>query len=420
MDNNYLEFLTSPKLSWRSRLELGVAILFTLLIAGFLIVSLSGIPLELIQSRPGTSPAPDAAHLLTPAAPALSLINSTTAQGNVSRFPLGLYAVPPEELPSVRAAGFDFVHIYDSQQSLSNAIRYLTLAEEAGLQVMQNMPVGHLHDGDEFWIDWVSTLAAHDNLMWWYMPEEPGADDQAAMRRLYQIVRQYDPKGRPAALYLGTTHVEGRCDMSDILVVPAYPEYHEAPRVDVWYWIDTARQACPDKAVISVPALFDANFDGTGDRPTPAEARTDVYTAIIGGSPALAWYSYSRGKDLPDLWPAVQEIAKEIKGLTPMLTAPPVAQTIQARVLSGPTYSPSVEGYRSGAIQISQKNHAGTTYILAVNLAEESLAVQFEGLPENAVQVNLLFEERTLPVMDQAFRDEFSASAVHIYKVITQ
>ena len=74
-------------------------------------------------------------------------------------FYLGLYDVPMGELPAARAAGFELAHLYDSGQSLTNAIRYLTAAQEAGLRVMQNMPSARLHDGDEFWIQWVWTVA---------------------------------------------------------------------------------------------------------------------------------------------------------------------------------------------------------------------------------------------------------------------
>ena len=335
-------------------------------------------------------------------------------------FPLGLYAVPMEELPAARAAGFELAHLYDSRQSLTNAIRYLAAAQGAGLQVIQNMPSSHLHDGDEFWIRWVSTLAAYDNLAWWYLPEEPRPADHEAMRRLYEIVREYDPKGRPAAVYFGTTHLAQWCDVADIILVPAYPEYHRLPRAGVRAWIDIARDACPRKAVVSVQTLFDANFDGTGDRPTPIETRSDAYTAVIAGSQGLLWYSYYRGKDLPALWPAVQEVVLEIETLMPVITSPVISQTVRTRVLSGPTHSPRVEGHIYDSIQILEKTFAGATYILAVNLAEAPVTVQFENLSEDAIEVSALFEERRIPIANQAFRDEFSPAAVHVYEVMPQ
>jgi hypothetical protein len=283
------------------------------------------------------------------------------AKATDSGFTLALYDVPMEALPAVRAAGFTFVHVYDSRQSLTDAIRYLAAAEAVGLQVIQNMPSAHLHDGDEYWIEWVSTLAAYDNLAWWYLPEEPRVADYEAMRRLSEIVHEYDPHGRPAATYFGTTHLARWCDVPDIMLVPAYPDYHRAPRAVARAWLDIAWDACPGKTVVSVQTLFDANFDGTGDRPTPVEARGDAYTAIIAGSQGLAWYSYYRGKDLPVLWSAVQELAGEFATLAPVITSPPVSQTIHALVLSGPLYSPDFEGHTYDSIQILQKTHSGAT-----------------------------------------------------------
>jgi hypothetical protein len=344
--------------------------------------------------------------------------NRLPARATDPGFTLGLYDVPMEALPAVRAVGFAFVHVYDSRQSLTDAIRYLAAAEAVGLQVIQNMPSAHLHDGDEYWIEWVSTLAAYDNLAWWYLPEEPRLADYVAMRRLYGIVHEYDPQGRPAAVYFGTTRLARWCDVSDIMLVPAYPEYHRAPRAIVPAWLDIARDACPSKAVVSVQTLFDTNFDGTGDRPTPVEARGDAYTAVIAGSQGLAWYSYSRGRNLPVLWPAVQSVADELVTLTPVIVSPSISQTIRALILSGPLKSPGFEGHTYDSIQILQKTHSGTTYLLTVNLAEAHVEVQFEGLPVNTAEVSVLFEERTLPVANQVFCDGFSPAAVHVYKIV--
>lgn len=332
-------------------------------------------------------------------------------------FTLALYDVPMEALPAVRAAGFTFVHVYESRQSLTDAIRYLAAAEAVGLQVIQNMPSAHLHDGDEYWIEWVSTLAAYDNLAWWYLPEEPRLSDYGAMRRLYEIVHEYDPRGRPAAVYFGTTHLARWCDVTDIILVPGYPEYHEVPRAAVYAWLDVARDACPGKTVVSVQTLFDTNFDGTGDRPTPVEARGDAYMAIIAGSRGLAWYSYYRGKDLPVLWPAVQGIAQEVEALVPVITSPPVSQTIHIQVLSGPTHSPGFEGRVYDSIQMLQRTHAGAIYVLAVNLAEAPVEAQFEGLPEDSIGVSVLFEERSAPIQNHVFRDRFSPAAIHVYRI---
>ena len=359
----------------------------------------------------------------TPTSIPLSTQTPTLTPSNPNQndnFPLGLYDVPLQDFLTVREAGFDFVHIYDSKQTLENAANYLRAAQAVGLQVMQNMPSAHLHDGDEFWIKWVSTLAAYNNLAWWYLPEEPRRADHKAMQRLYEIVHQYDPQGRPAAVYFGTTHLDQWCDVSDIMILPAYPEYHQFPRVVARAWPDIARDACQDKGVVSVQALFDANFNGTGERPTLADVRTDAYTAIIAGSQGLAWYSYGRGKDLPDLWSAVKTVAQEVKTLSPIIAAPPISPTFQVRVLSGPTQSPAFEGRSYDSVMTLQKIHAGAIYILAVNLAEAPVTLQFENLPEDIIEVEVLSESRTLSITNKAFRDEFSPTSSHIYKVGAQ
>lgn len=336
---------------------------------------------------------------------------------DASAFPLILYDVPQEALAAVAATGFDTVHLYSSRQTLAQAKRYLQAAQAVGLQVVQNMPAAYRYREAAFWIEWVTTLAAYDNLAWWYLPEEPRVFDEQGMARLYDIVHQHDPQKRPVAVYFGTTHLARWCDVTDILLVPAYPEYHEAPRTVAVAWPDIARNACPHRRVVSVQTLFDTNFDGSGERPSPLQSRGDAYAAVIAGSRGLAWYSYERGKELPGLWTAVQEVVWEIKTLAPVLASSPISQTLQPQILSGPAHAPPFEDRIYLAVQTLQKEYGGVTYLLSANLAEVPLTVQFGGIPAGVEEVEVLFEERRLPVAGQAFVDRFLASEAHVYLI---
>jgi len=70
--------------------------------------------------------------------------------------------------------------------------------------------------------------------------------------------------------------------------------------------------------------------------------------------------------------------------------SPSVSETVRALILSGPLHSPGFESHTYDSIQILQKTHAGATYILASNLAEATVEVQFEGLPQNAIEVSVI------------------------------
>jgi len=344
-------------------------------------------------------------------------------EANLDFFPLGLYDVKlnADDFAEVKARGFNMVHIYDPTQSLADAEAYLEAAAAAGLRVRQNMPSQYLYRGDEFWIEWVTTLSAYDALAWWYIPEEPIIHDydHATIARLYEIIHQYDPQHRPAALYFGTTHgLEDWCDVVDIIMIGCYPEYHEEPRACVKRDIDGARADCPSRVVIGVPQFFDgSDWGGTAGHPTPHEARYDAYTALIAGAKGLDWYSYWRGVGLTELWEGLQETAHELNELGPVVLSPDAPQTVTVSVISGPTQSPETVGYVYDSIQILQKGERGT-YLFASNVATDTVVAEFSGLSSDVIAVDVLYEGRMIPVSAGSFRDTFAEADVHIYRVV--
>lgn len=330
-------------------------------------------------------------------------------------WPIGLFDIPTGDHSALQGTGFDTVHQFNSTQTLSQAIAYLDSAEAAGLQVIQNMPEASLYESDEFWINWVQTLSAHDALVWWYLPEEP--TDYGATKRLYHIVREYDPRQRPAITYFATAALSNWCDAVDGILIGSFPEYYEEPRANVMARVDRAQEACPDWPVIATPMFFDDHFDGTGDYPSPAEARFDAYTFIIAGARGLHWYSYYRGVGLADLWSALQGISLELASLKGVLTSFPVPQSIQSQVLSGPAQSPLTEGRVYDSIQAWQAEYLGDTYLFASNLATGAVTARFTGLRGRTAPADVLFESRSVEVTDEAFEDTFAPNEVHVYRL---
>ena len=330
---------------------------------------------------------------------------------------MGLYDVPIEALPQAKAAGFDLVHVYDSRQELPAAMRYLAAAQSLGMEVIQNMPASHLEDGRDFWVQWVSSLAGFETVAWWYLPEEPRREQHDAMKALYDIVHEYDPKQRPVAVYFGTTHLEEWCDVADIILVPAYPDYYETPQADVLAWMDTARASCPGKQVVSVQALFDSRFDGTGAQPSARRVRNAAYAAAMNGSPAILWYSYSRGQELPGVWQAVQETVQALEADAPAIASPVSPQRVTARVQQGPSRTPKVEAFRYPSVRVLESKVGEERTIFALSLVEEEVTVDFEGLPSYVKEVTVAADGRTLQVVAGQFQDVLEPLAVRVYRV---
>ena len=339
--------------------------------------------------------------------------------------PIGLYDVPTSAFQEVKDRGFNTVHLYHDTQTLAEAEDYLQKASDVGLRVLQNMPSAFISAGDDFWIQWVSELSKYDALLWWYLPEEPTLNgiSHADMERLYNIVRQYDPQHRPVATYYGIFGpLDAWCDATDIIYVGCYPEYSNEPRACMKAYIDEARRSCPNKSFVGVPAFFNsADFGVSAGYPSPQEARFDAYTALIDGTYGLNWFSYQAGVGLPDLYQGITQIAGELNQLKPVLTSPYADQTIGVRITSGPLKSPVTQsGDVYDSIQILQKQSSNTTYLFASNMATDTVTARFTSLPWNVTYVEVIFENRTIPVKYGVFHDSFDAYGVHIYRLLTE
>lgn len=382
--------------AFSSRVEAGTVGLWTTE-AGF--KAIDDLTIYSLDYVPGPMPAPT--------------LPASFPQPALPNWPIGLFDISLAEHNNLQSTGFDTVHQFNSTQTLPQSIAYLNSAEAANLQVIQNMPSSFLYESDEFWINWVQTLSPYNALALWYLPEEP--TDYGAAKRLYHIVREYDLQQRPAVTYFPITNLSGWCDTVDGILIGSFPEYWNVVHANIFARVDLVQEACPGWPVIGTPMFFDTNLDGTGDYPSPAEARFDAYTAIIAGAKGLHWFSYFRGVGLTDLWAELQTISLELSSLKNVLTSSSVEQSIQLQILSGPTNSPQIEGQVYNSIQSWQAEYQGNTYIFATNLATDMVTARFTGLTNRTDPVEVLFESRSVDVVNEAFEDAFAPNEVHVY-----
>jgi len=355
-------------------------------------------------------------------------------------FPLGFMGPADEALfAQIASAGFNVVYEFRCVQEIDEAEDYLNQAQAVGLQVIQNMPDCRAYESkdplcDKFnadiwseaeWGEFISTLATHDNLVAWYLPDE--IDDYSAAANLYEWVHRHDPRGRPVFGNPGTYQrsiINLFPAFTDFLWATGYPDHREEPRALVTHVMRLDANACrgTDTRWGAILQFFDSvEFGSDGGYPTARELRADSYQAIVGGATGLWYFHYETGRNLPELLEAATVIADEIigsGGLDQVILSQDVPQAIKKTILSGPTQSPPVQDEVYDSIQMRQKEHNGT-YLFAVNVASDSVVVEFDNLPAEAVAVEVLFEGRTITVSDGSFQDSFAQDDVHIYRVIT-
>jgi len=159
-------------------------------------------------------------------------------------FPLGFMGAQDKgAFPRIAAGGFNIIHEFRSVQEMDAAVDYLTQADAMRLQVVQNMPACRAYaasqpycEGVEVWsegewAEFISTLAAHDNLVAWFLPDEITDYDAAA--NLYAWVHAYDPHDRPVFGNPGTYQqsiISQFPAFTDFLWAACYPEYDKLPR----------------------------------------------------------------------------------------------------------------------------------------------------------------------------------------------
>jgi uncharacterized repeat protein (TIGR01451 family) len=376
----------------------------------------------------------------------------STAQSHIVPFPLGLMGpsvdyVPPSlgsvrrKLNDVAGGGFNIVYEFRGVQEIDEAEEYLNKAAVQGLQVVQNMPTCRAYESDDpmcqqfpvdiwseaEWATFISTLATHNNLAAWYLPDE--IDDYEAAANLYQWVRTYDPLDRPVYANPGSFHqsdIDQFPAFTDFLWAVSYPDLRGEPRALTTHMVNMDANACrgTDTRWGAILQFFDSiHFPeyGTEGYPTPHELRSDNYQAIIGGAKGLWYFNYEmgRGDGLDELWDEMITVADEIigsGGLDEVILAPDVPQGIEKRIVSGPTQSPLTQGQVYDSIQYLQKWHEGDgTYLFAVNIATDTVEVDFSNLWAVTDTVEVLFEDRTIPITDDSFSDTFAQDDVHIY-----
>jgi len=382
------------------------------------------------------------------------LVQGSSAQSATVSFPLGLMGpsgdTPPQlgtltqKLADTTSHGFNIVYEFRGVQEISDAEDYLNKAQAAGLKVVQNMPVCRLYQPNRpicgqppvplwtevEWANFISTLAAHNNLVAWYLPDE--IDNFQAAANLYQWLHTYDPLDRPV---YGNP---GSFDQSVINLFPAfteflwavsYPELSGEPRALTTHMMKLDANACRGTNTQwgAILQFFDsAHFPEYGrvGHPTARQLRSDSYQAIIGGAKGLWYFNYEMGKGdgLDELWSEMITVTDEIigsGGLVEVILAPDVPQGIITHIISGPAQSPPTQGQVYDSIQTLQKWRTGDgTYLFAVNIATDTVVAEFSNLWPATSTVQVLFEGRTRPISDKlfgSFQDSFAPDDVHIY-----
>lgn len=159
-------------------------------------------------------------------------------------------------------------------------------------------------------------------------------------------------------------------------------------------------------------ALRDTQVDPAFIRyPSYRESRFMAYNAITHGANGLMYWGLAYvSKDQPFIRD-LSRVLQEINPLTPVLVGRDVSQKPTLR------YRERGSSIAAG-VEILGKQTDDGVYLIASNTGVDPAAVDFMALPselQSAKSLTVLGENRTVPIQDGSFFDEFEGLGVHVY-----
>ncbi|CAN5574840.1 hypothetical protein BH09VER1_BH09VER1_31620 [soil metagenome] len=250
----------------------------------------------------------------------------------------------------------------------------------------------------------------------------------------YRKIVAADPT-RPVLLNLGqgvawdewvgrgvrTNHPEDYPDYvkgGDIVSFDIYPVVHDhleiAGRLElVPFGVDRLRQWSEDRRPIWT-CIECTHIGNPKVKPTPAQVRSEVWMAIIHGAQGLIYFAHEFSPvsieagllQDEEMSRAIGEINHQITELAPVLNSPSIfgATAVAWKKTDAP-------------VSILVKRDAGAIYVFAVAMRNQPATTTISVKESATDRVEVLGENRTLPVKGGTFTDQFAPYAVHLYRL---
>jgi hypothetical protein len=221
--------------------------------------------------------------------------------------------------------------------------------------------------------------------------------------------------------WVGRGTCTGRTDMyaeyqrgGDVLSFDVYPVNEGLALEIVARGVDNLR-SWSNFAKPVIADIEGSNFNNTA-RPMPAQIKSEVWMALVHGPAGIMYFCHRFSPTFSETdcldnaatAAALPSINSQITTLAPILNTQSVA--------NGVTVASSTSGI---PVDVMLKRSGGATYVFAVEMRSGSTTATFTlrgGLPTNG-NAEVLGENRSVPITNGVFRDNFSSYGVHLYKI---
>jgi hypothetical protein len=246
---------------------------------------------------------------------------------------------------------------------------------------------------------------SHPNIFAWYLCDEPDhammTVPPAEMRLATKKVKEIDPK-RPTwgvVMSWADANMFQYADSVDILATDIYPiedAKTKKPLTMVADKVDMLVKATGGKK----PAI--AVLQST-PLATPAEEIAMTYLALTHGANGIFYWQLFEAQQDPDVWTTMKNLSREVKALSPVLTAPDF-QT--------PTKVSDPE------IHTLARRLGNRLYVLSINASPDPKRQVTLNHPDaTGAEAKVLFEQRNASIQKGQWTDDFEGYERHVYSI---
>lgn len=349
-----------------------------------------------------------------------------------SFFPIGVWLQSPTNAGGYRAAGINtYVGLWQgpTRAQLSELqaadMRVICFQNETALQ----------HPGATNIIAWMQPDEPDNARSWGARVGLGSPTPPEKIRADYQRMKARDAT-RPVFLNLGqgvawdnwygrgsrnghpedyASYLEG-CDIASFDI---YPVNHPAPEVtgNLWYVPHgvTRLQRLTDDTKPVWNYIECTGIHRPEGKPTPLQVRAQVWMSLIHGARGIIYFVHQFEPKFveaalladPEMLAAVTQMNQQIISLAPVLNSPTSTNAVSVRSTNP-----------AAPIASMVKQVGGFTYLFAVAMRplETDATFTLANISE-ATTIEVLGENRNLPVAQGKFSDRFGPWAVHLYRV---